>query len=251
MNNALHTLATIFAASAMIWLEIEIDDSIGWGHKIAIASFGCGRLALFYKSGQLWEKDKGLAKWVTFMSVCLAGVVFVYAEQIEGISPNGRLLYHSSNVLLLFMEWTLALSIIAEGENLEDKVIDLMGEKGELEREIKRLKEELKDSENNEEIALKEWNLCEGRLGEAHKLWKESENKLNAAESKMKTLETKAKAYERISKIMNNVFADGNTYRVFHEPEMKLYSFPRSTNEIITNDGTKYVKPINGKVKVG
>lgn len=253
MKNPILIISTIFAAVALAWLEIDIDKSIGWGQILAICSIGVSRLVLFYESGQMWGKDKGRAKWVTFFSVVLAVVVFFYAENIEGVSNNARILYHTCNAVLLFLEWTLAFKMINKGndvikqweeafDELEKETDREREEKERLEKEIRLLKIDL--ASNSQRL-----EGFESTKRDSESLIVELRNQTKESESKAKQYETQLKTYENIKPMIDKVFTDGNVFRVLDSETGELLSFGRGKNEVKTKTGRIYVKPINGKVK--
>ena len=242
-------IITIFAAFSMAWMEMEIDSKIGLGHRFAIASIGLGRLMLFWYSGELWGKDQSKARWVTFFSVCLFGVVLFYAENIQGIGDNVRILYHALNCVLLFMEWTLAFSMIVKGKY----IYGVLNEKweaqcNEREKEADKYKSERdqlshwEDIYINTQAKLQMFEDLQIEVGEV-------KDKLKASRAKMKTYESKVIAYERIKPILNKPFMKGNTCYVIDEDTRELLSIGRGSSEVESKAGKIYTKPINGKAK--
>lgn len=199
-------LTAAIAVVSMVSLEWEITASAA-GYKAAIAAIGLVRFVLLVSSAGLRAKSPRRANVVIGFSLIITIALAGYAEMVEGLSANERLVYHVANLSITFCELAAAFAFAPESS----------------------LDETLAQAQRDAELVVELTASLDG-----------CRRKLASATQTSPGCKAAIEAY------FNKPFLDGNTYRYIHVPttgEPLFYTFPRGLDYIVLPDGQEVWKP--------
>ena len=221
MKYILPTIA-LLSVACLAWLEIalmydhsHVENDVKIAYAFCIAAVGGIRYVLFLASSTLWTRKQGFGITAGMMSLGATIGLFLYAENLAGLEPNVRLIYHLLNALIACSEIAAAM-ILSPVNNLGD----LEKERHRLAVENNQLRKRLKNSEVNQ--------------SELERLRRELKNLQPSAEKwatiagKVGVVQRKSSRYMTVTPegVIISVDADGNPLGV--EP-----SIPTKTKAIL------------------
>lgn len=141
----------LLAVACLASLEITLmyDHSaegayIKMSWAFCIAAVGALRYILFLSSSALWQK-RSLFGWIAGgMSLAATLGLIFYVENISGLEPNVRLIYHMLNLLIAAAEIAAAMILSPVNDSEEERI-----SREELESEVERLSDLLSIAEAN------------------------------------------------------------------------------------------------------